>query len=349
MAKMPDQQNALLTGGELRGLVDRLGLQVPQSSPLASVRDTTAETPRIPKLLDEQWRSALTTLAGADHCVRAITPGPGATKVAIFYSAVATRSTELVGCWFEGDRIRISFPWRPADIAAAAGRILMTELPFPPEPLSVTLSPAGLTTLMAAVDVLRAARLTSLLERRVGFDLHFDAADLQRQIDLGLSGEDARWSVTLLRLLVPSAAPPTPNALPAGLQELARSQLVKLDNTKWEPTEALMRLATYWMASLPAVAHEALTIQDGNTIREYKHCIGLRGDGPLWLIEYEGLTNGQPRATLRSLDGTAYLAWLPTMINPPLGLESAAMQRPGPPSGLPPQVSPRPTTMPETD
>ena len=346
---MNNQQTALLTGSELHGLLDRWQLKILPSSPLNSILNMASEPPRTPTVLGEKWRSALAILAAPDHSVRAITSGPNATKIAFFYGATAKRSAEMVGCWLEGDLIRISFPWTSDTIVEAAGRVLIADLPFPPDSLSVTLSPTGLTALMAAVDVLRAARLTSLLERRVGFDLCFDAADLQRQTDLGLPGDDARWSVTLLRLAAPSAAPPTPNGLPIGLQELARAQLVKLDNTKWEPTEALMRLATYWMASLPAVAHESLTIQDGNTIREYKHCIGLRGDGPLWLIEYDGLANGQPRATLRSLDGTAYLAWLPTMINPPPGLEPVAVQHPGLPSGSPPQVRPRPTTMLEAD
>jgi hypothetical protein len=38
------------------------------------------------------------------------------------------------------------------------------------------------------------------------------------------------------------------------------------------------------------------------------------GDGPLWIIDYSGITNGKPQVTLSSVDGPTYIDGLSGMI-----------------------------------
>ena len=126
-----------------------------------------------------------------------------------------------------------------------------------------------------------------------------------------------RIEVPLLRLTGPPWAQPGEDALATGLRELTEAQLVKREGDTWAPTETLHRLAAYWTPSLPAVAHEVVTLDGDNAMRQYKHCIALRGGGPLWLIDFDGLVDDLLRATLRSLDGKTYLETITALVQPP--------------------------------
>jgi hypothetical protein len=150
--------------------------------------------------------------------------------------------------------------------------------------------------------------------RRGQPELLFSETDFQRELARGYSEDDARWSTTLLRVIAPPGAQPGTDALVQGLGELSAAQLLKSVARKWQPTQTLRRLAAYWTPALPAVALEAVTLKDANTMLAYKHGIVLRGDGPLWVIEYEGLATGRPQATLRSLEAVALGPWLTSLI-----------------------------------
>ncbi|MBI5687214.1 MAG: zinc ribbon domain-containing protein [Verrucomicrobia bacterium] len=318
---MNTQQTALLSHGELRWLIDHHKLDVTTVSPLAfAAQQAPEESERALSdrgVLTDDWRVALRVLARPFHQVRALAPGLDSTRIARFYAGPAGRSGELVGCWPSGDGVSISFPWTPRAIADAAGAVVSAALPIPPDPFAATLDPAGLMVLMAAADMIRSAHLNSMIERQPQLDLRFSETDLQDLIARGSAEDDARWLVTLLRLTGPPWAQPGEDALATGLGELAEAQLVKREGDAWEPTGTLHRLAAYWTPSLPAVAHEVVTLDDDNAMQQYKHCIALRGGGPLWLIDFDGLADGQPRATLRSLDGKTYLKAITALVQPP--------------------------------
>jgi hypothetical protein len=320
---MDSYHSLLLAAAEVRWLLGRTGLQVSRNSPFRNIPELAAQSPRHAEVQSRGWRAALAVLAQPDRCVRAITARADATKTAFYYSHSAAGSVGLVGCWFEGENIRISFPATVQNIAEDACRNLKTDIPYIPDRFSsATLSLAGLWTLMATIDVLRSSQLTSMLERRIDSAGRFDRSLLRKQVDLGLSGHDARWSVTLLRLLAPAplrllapaAVQADVNGMDAGLSELAAMGLVALDDASWLPGEALLRLAIAWASSLPAMAHEIVTLRGDAEIATHEHCIAIRGEGPLWIMEFSGLTQDKPAVLLSSINGSTYIGRLHKMI-----------------------------------
>jgi hypothetical protein len=297
-------QYASLCWGEIRGLIGRWRLRLRPDSILAAGLKTSAEAPRVPAPAPDAWRPALAALARPDRCLRVVAPGPATTPVAVFCAAVDAADFGWVGCWPEGGGLRLSVPWAPEALAQAAAKLVLAELPIPVDPFSAELSLAGLTALMAAVDVLRVARFMALLQRRVEVASRFTLAELRRQLDLGLTHHDARWSVTLLRLTAPGAAFAAGEVLGAGLHDLARAGLVSLEGADWRPTQALLRLSAHWTMPLPALAHE-LTTWRGDAVQGRHYRLAIRGDGPLWVIDCGGLAPG--RAVVRCVDGDAYV------------------------------------------
>jgi hypothetical protein len=316
------QEGALLTLDDLRGLAGEFGRAVSPVSPLAAGADTPVSTRRKPALDGDDWRAAMAVLAAPDRFVSVATPIPGAVKIASYYA----RGDEMAACVAERDGFRVSFPWTIDAIVEDAREALLADLPLLPDTFTTTLSPAGLSVLMAAVDLQRATLLAAMLERRIRPDFRFEVAQLQEQLDQGLAADDSRWMVTFLRLLAPLNASPTPDDLAIGLAELAAAQLITLDRKQWSPAAPLLRLVSHWGSAMPAVAHQLLTLDSEGAIEHWRHRIAIRGQGPIWVIDYDGLVHDKPAATLRSVYGSVYLRGLKSMLSDPA--RSAAVNAP---------------------
>jgi hypothetical protein len=322
---MNPRNEATFQAGELRRLIDHEKLELTRWSPLAFALGSKPDG-NIKSLLDrglasDDWKTALQSLARPICQVRVLTPGIRSSRIARFYKGANGEKNQMIGCWFDGDGLRISFPWSPHDVAEAAKPVLDTDLPIPADSVFAALTPAGLFVLAAAMDAIRASQLSAMLERRPPPELRLDDADLQHQLALGFSEDDPRWSVSLLRLIGPPGLPLGADPLIAGLRDLSAADLVKHVDGRWVPTEALKRIAAHWSPTLPALAHEAVTLDAGGEVLEYRHCVAVRGDGPLWLVEFEALASHQPRVSLRSVDGATYLAFLRELINPPMNAD----------------------------
>lgn len=313
------QHSSLLSAGELRWMLDHMGLETAPYSPLAELGNFAPEGNkkelRDRGVLDEAWEGALSILANSDHQVRSIIPGPDEMLISLYYADRSKEKEGLVGCWVVDDRILVSFPWSVSDIVTLAVEVLMSVPLFAADSYSATLSLPGLITLGGAVDVVREAVLSSLLERRVEVKEVFEQDELARQIERGMTENDARWIVTLLRLVGPPGTVLAPDDLGPGLRELIEADLVSVENGLWRPTDNLQRFAVYWKSPLPAVAHEAVSIQDGK-IDEFKYRVTLRGTGPLWIIDYSDSPEGSPQAAIRSMGSTEYLKELTDILNP---------------------------------
>lgn len=299
----------LLSPGQLRTLADRCGVPIVRESPLGALLDVA------PAPLDDLqttspwplWRDALACVAEPRGRVRIVTPGAAATKNAAFYVAAGG---DLVGLWPEANGIHLSFPWKSAQIATAAGEVLMADLPWPADPFSATLSPAGLAMLAAAVDDLKARRLAALLNRQPdNGEAPLRQEDLRRQWQLGCSAADGRWLVTLLHTVTPTAARGGDDASAAGLAELSDRGLLRRQGDAWLPTDPLQRLVAAWSVPLPAITHEAVLMSNGQPV-DYRCALAIRGEGPLWLIEFLGVLTDKPQIALRSLTGRDYVSWL---------------------------------------
>ena len=110
-----------------------------------------------------------------------------------------------------------------------------------------------------------------------------------------------------------TTAPLDPSGLIQGMRELVAQGLVVRDDDTWLPSASLQRLAADWRLPLPAVAHE-LTVVDGDQLRAARHLVAIRGDGPIWTLDYTGLTSATPRIEMRGLSGADYLEGLAGML-----------------------------------
>lgn len=308
------------------------------------------------------WAPALAVLADPERQVRVIVPAPAETAIQVFYASAARPEAGLVGCWSEGDRLRLSFPWAEEDLAAIAAHVLQTTTAPPAAGTDLTLSQGGLWALGAAVDALRARLFASLAERRPGVSRRFDRAEILREYEAGLAGDDARWLVTLLRVVAPSSCGVDVEAVEAGLQELAQAGLLRLGEGEWSPEQPLRALVARWRNPLPALAHEVIETSGGGVVR-YGHRVAIRGDGPVTVLDFGGMLEGSPRVTVRGADALEYLDGLvgflrPTGISAPVGAwarvgtapqvgttpQAAGAQRPG--AAPVPVVNPGPALRP---
>jgi endogenous inhibitor of DNA gyrase (YacG/DUF329 family) len=319
--KTEPRQNVLLQAAELQWLIDKFGVVVYPKSPLASLPAPAHGKSRQFKsrgLLEPEWRSALTLLAHPQCRVRVVTPGPVTTRIAFFYASPDAPKQQFVGCWAEDGGFRVSFPWSPNDIADTAADVLAVDSPIAAKTFSAQFSPAASMALMAAADAIRDIHLQSLLKRRPAAAFELDEAMLQRQIVAGYTDEDPRWSVTLLRFTAPPDLVLPSDALELALRELQSAHLLSRNRRAWQPTDTLLEIAAGWRTSLPAIAHELVAVDPaGGKILTYRHCVALRGEGPLWIIDYQGLPDGPPNCLLRSLDGKNYRKHLAALLQIP--------------------------------
>ena len=311
-----DHRSERLSPGRIARLIEAHHLRVEPTSPLAPFAGLPPGPDEAPVagLLDDGWARALAVLAAPDRQVRTVIPGPTDTLVQLHYGRVDAPETGLVGCWLEGDRMRVSFPWHEEDVAAVAARVVLATLPSPAEEADLVLSVAGLTALMAAVDAVRSRLFVSLAERDPAVDAWFDLDEIRRQAEAGAASSDARWLVTLLRILAPPFVKVPADAMGSGVDELVAAGLLRSQDGRWTPSSTLVDCATRWANPLPAVAHEVVETTGGQVSR-YRYRIALRGSGPLTEIDIDDALT-EPRVTLRTVDPIDYLDGLVGLLRP---------------------------------
>ncbi len=298
-----NQRQATLSAADIAALAEHHRLVLTHGSPLAAQPAGSGRTDYAllerRGLLDANWRQALTVLAAPARQVRSLIPGPDATLIPILY---ATHDQGWVGCWPDGPGLLVTFPWDADRILAMGYQVLMAEEPPPPDGLSLSLSLPGLTALASVIDALRAFLFRSLLNRLTFASPVLTRAELTGHLEKGLLNPDSRWLVALLDVAGSPHFGLAPQELPAGVEELVRIGLLVPTGEGWQPAASVQRLALMWRSVLPAFALESLVVGDDGALRQYGHRIVIRGDGPLWQIDYgRELWSKTPSVTLRDV------------------------------------------------
>jgi hypothetical protein len=310
----------LLTRGEVRRLLEAHRLQPAAFSPLARLKETPPagdfDTLQSRDLLGSRWRNALLSLCRPSQAIRVVRPAPEMSAAQLFYRD-ATDGVLFTGCWPEDEGIRLSRPWTPDGIVNQVQQALWIQAPTHTVPFEVRFTPAGLAAWAAAVDSLRALLLASLLRRTATIDAVIALDKLEEQLQAGWAFEDARWVVTLLRALLPAALV---NKLPgadlgAGVRELEEFGLLQRDGRHvWQANEILLLQAGGLKNPLPALAVTATFYNHADAKIFEQGLAIIRGDGPLWVLSFEGDADGNSAGTLRSCSGHDLIAEITAMI-----------------------------------
>lgn len=323
----PDRRALTLAPDEIAALAARHGLAAGPNSALGPFIGTKPKAGthglRARSLLDDGWRQALTVLARPEHQVRLLIPGPAESVILVYYGSRAPGSDGLVACSATGEGLKVSFPWTARDLAATTALTLLPTSPPAPESFSTLLTPAGLTALVAVIDVARAALFDSLQRRLPHLEPRITLHDVMDHLQVGISHNDARWLVTLLTVIASPFVPLVPRQLGEGLAELQAGGLLARDGEGWRPAPILQRLAVHCRSPLPAAAHEVIAMR-GDEVKLVRHRVAIRGDGPLWILDYQGILDGVPRVSIRSVDPADYLEGLVDMIEAPRSVEAAS-------------------------
>ncbi len=306
---MAEKYDEYITADELHAMLKTKGLTVGPDSPLAGLPEASADASVTPEALRQRglgggpWGQVLRALQQPSRCFRTLLPLPDRTAVTAYYGGADNDG--LIGCWAEGGRMRISFPYSPEDLLRQGSAALSADFAIVRDSLTAELSPAGLAALAAALDVLRQRLFESVLARNTEVAMDLPTEQLDRTYAEGLAGSDARWLVTLLRVLMPASIPLPDKLSDAGLAGLLPAGLLEAAGERWQATDHLRRLAAYLKSPLPAIAHEGITLTDGQ-LGSYAYLIALRGDGPVWTLQFWSDDNSQPRMTLRAQRGAGY-------------------------------------------
>jgi hypothetical protein len=322
----PDARlDRVLSFADLNAAIKAAGLDPDAASPIRMPAGAAEATDSI--ALEERELDALRILARPRRRLRVTTPGVLSCRIAHFF---ASDDGAYVGCWREGQGLRLSAPWSPSDFANAAADIVDGGAPMPPDPFRADLSLAGLYALGALVDCLHAAELSSLLARKGAAEMRLSEQDLLTQLALGSSAEDARWMVTLLRLTEPAGVKLPDAALVTGLRDLEAAGLIQGGAGAFAPTDAALRLAAYWSPPLPAIAHDLQSFDDGGAVVRQRGLLAVGAGGPLFVVTLEGLRRPEPHAAIGSVMIDDYRAILFRMLDaketprPPKAAETPA-------------------------
>jgi hypothetical protein len=301
---------AQLTGPQVVALIELAQAEVSPLSPLGpligsrrkkrpDVGDVGPDVVAAVKALADPYRQVRVTVAAASESLTAYYyAGPGVDG--------------LVGASVFEDRLELTTVWSPGDLAALSGATLLADALPRAEPLSIGMTVSGLTALAGAIDAVNQSHLEGLLARDPAPLGPFDTGAVETQVELGSSVADARWAVTMLGILSPPIARPTPEDVSAGMDELVRAGLVETRNEEWYPSAELARLATHWRPPLPAIAHEVVTRRDGGV--DYRYQIAVRGRGPLYALDYGVTPDGEPRVHLRGIEGLEWLEGISALL-----------------------------------
>ena len=314
-----DHHTATLTDGEVAWLLQAGGRAVQPGSPFLPFVEVAPDADQASLqergVTDPAWGTALAVLTAPDRQIRMIIPGPAETLIQVYYGSRSHPQARLVGCWLEGNHLRVSFPWEEEDVAAITARVVLATPPPLADPHEVSLSVGGLQALAGAVDAVRGRLFSSLGQRQPVVAYRFAHDDVRHQLAAGTQHDDARWLVTLLRVLSPLHVKVADGAAEAGFDELAEAGIIRNENGQWTPEAPLLAYASQWRSPLPAVAHEIIEMANGE-LRRYEHRITIRGDGPLTLVDYQGLLAGQPIVSIKSVDAIEYLDGLIDLLQP---------------------------------
>ncbi|MCZ7532656.1 MAG: hypothetical protein M5U23_04505 [Acidimicrobiia bacterium] len=310
---------ATLTGNDVAALLRSFDIEPRADSPFGSFEgiasDPAVRTSTNTEPFGEEWSSAISVLAAPSRQVRAIIPGPSETLIQVFYGSRSESDVGLVGCWLEDSGLRVTFPWSEDEVAAITARVVLSTPPPLADGREISLSVGGLEVMAASIDAMRDRLFASMSSRRPAIDHRFDQADVRRQLEMGAGSEDARWLVTLLRILSPSYLGVSSEAITAGSDELVAAGVITNDNGQWRPGQSMIDFATWWRSPLPAVAHEVIETVDGR-MQRYDHRITIRGDGPLTQIDYRDLTSDAPSVTISSRDASDFIESLTELLAP---------------------------------
>lgn len=306
-----------LTASDVAGMCRAFGVTASAMSPLAfadGAEATGADALATRGLNAPEWRRAFGILSAPNtEIVSSLIETTRPLSVRCYGSGVD--AGVLVGCWANGEGLTVSTPWSPKRVAMLAGMTLLASPPPMSHPTSVRLTPASLLALCACVDAVRRNVLDSMLHRQGGEPLIFETSEVFEQVERGLGEPDVRWVVPLMATLAPAEIALAGQDVAAGFQGLVRDEVVIYDGERWAPGELIMRLAGDWHTPVPAAAH-AVATADGETVRSIRHRVTVRGDGPLWVLDFGGLLEGEPTITLRTAEPTAYLDELFEFLTP---------------------------------
>ncbi len=327
---MDTNQELLLKRSEVRLLVEASAVEPALHSPLAGLMQIPASgtTPALP---DDSWKKILGILAAPAQEVRVIVPTPELSSVRLFYRS-ANFTDDFIGCWLEEDQLRLSRGWNAASILNTVASSLWSISPVEASPFTAELSPAALAAWAAAVDTLRALLFASLLKRATRIELDLTLEDIREQFQYGFECEDARWLVTLLRALAPAGFGLEGGSVEEGATSLEKAGLLTAGASgHWQPTPQLQQFAAHLKNPLPACSIISSFFGDKDCSSYNRYTSVVRGDGPLWVIDFAGLAESRPRAQLDSVTGADLLKRLGELLNqtpPPESLKASTAPAP---------------------
>lgn len=305
----------MLSADELHTMLAMHHLVVTPDSPLVGLPTATSvvtsEALEERGLLRDEWTTAMRTLHTPTRCFRMLKAFPGSTVVTAYYGN-GTSDAGLIGCWAQGDKMRIGLPYTVDDLLEDSSLAMGVDLAMIRDPFNVDLSLAGLVALSSAIDVMRQRLLRSILDRDPDVDMRLWPKQLHKAYASGLAGTDARWLVTLMHILMPTGVARPESLTDAGMAELLQAGLIQIEHDHWRATDTLARLTAYLKTPLPAVAHEAIVLGPET---HYNYTISIRGDGPTWVFQFwqEAETVG---ITIRSRMGGSYRRQMFDMLAP---------------------------------
>lgn len=290
-----DLHSELLTQEEVVWLA---GGELSPHSPLVSFAGfadaTEAQPPAQRGLSDERWSQAFALLRDPRTRVRVTIPG--ATYTLVQYFLAGPEIDGLVGCWLEGDDLRVSFPWSETDVVSLVSQVVFSTPPETGEIEVLILSADGVAALGTAVDAIRLQYFAAMAERRSEGESRLDRVSLQEQNAQGSDTTDARWLVPMLHLtgLIP---PVVDDAIGRGIAELVELGLLIAEQDHWRPGPALLTLATWWRDPLPAISCETTQFDTGRVLQHEQRVI-IRGEGPLCVLHRTGGPSGGRAITI---------------------------------------------------
>ena len=195
-----DLRSELLSREEVVWMTDR---EVSAHSPLASfvglAEATAVQSPSRRGLSGETWDQVFAVLRQPQSRVRVTVPGATESLVQYFLGGGA-EGEGLIGCWLEGDGLRVSYPWSERDVVSLVSQVVF---PTPPETAAIdalVLGPDGLAALCASVDAIRSQFFAAMVDRKTDVEYRIDRSTLEDQAAAGSESIDARWLVSMLGL-----------------------------------------------------------------------------------------------------------------------------------------------------
>lgn len=290
------EEVAWLTEGELSS-----------ASPLSSfgglAERATAQSPAQRGLSGEPWDRVVAVLRRPRSRVRITVPGATESFVQYFLGS-GSEDDGLVGCWLEGDGLRVSYPWPERDVVSLVSQVVLPTAPEAAETDTLVLSADGLAALCASVDAIRQQFFASMADRRTDVEYRIDRATLKGQAAAGSESTDARWLLPMLRLT--AFLPPVADAaVDRGVAELVESGLLVGQHDDWRPGPTLLTLAIWWRNPLPAISCEGTRFDNGR-VSQHEHRVIIRGNGPLCVLHQTGGPAAGLPVTIGSIDPLDY-------------------------------------------